>query len=116
MLYIVNAIYIILHMGLQTTIELCPRVEAAFALLARKWLGLVVYALKDGESFFCELEKALPGLSARVLTQRLRELEGEGLVIRKVSPTSPPRVSYRLSSRGQALAASIASIADWARE
>jgi DNA-binding HxlR family transcriptional regulator len=95
-------------------VALCPRVEAAFALLARKWVGLIIYSLAGGELFFCDLERAMPALSARVLTQRVRELEGEGLVVRRVGTGSPVRVSYRLSEKGAALARVVAGIADWA--
>ena len=94
--------------------SVCPQVEAAFELLSRKWMGLVIRALLGGERFFCDLERALPGLSARVLTVRLQELEAAGLVERRVSTGSPVRVSYLLTSRGQALEPVMRSIADWA--
>jgi DNA-binding HxlR family transcriptional regulator len=93
---------------------LCPRVEAAFSLLAKKWTGLILYSLIDGELHFSELELAIPALSARVLTQRIRELEERGIVDRRVSPSSPPRVSYRLTERGRSLAEVVRGIADWA--
>jgi DNA-binding HxlR family transcriptional regulator len=93
---------------------LCPRVEAAFSLLAKKWMGLIVYSLTKDELYFCELEKAIPSLSARVLTQRIRELEDAGLVYRRVSQNSPIRVSYRLTEKGKSLAGAIKGIADWA--
>jgi len=94
--------------------ELCPAVEAAFALLAKKWMGLVIYSLSAGELYFCDLEKALPQLSARILTERIRELETEGLVLRRVSQSSPVRVSYSLTEKGQSLAHAVKGIADWA--
>jgi DNA-binding HxlR family transcriptional regulator len=93
---------------------LCPKVEAAFGLLAKKWMGLVIYSLGDGELHFRDLEKAIPALSARVLTQRIRELEIAGLVSRKISSTSPVRVSYGLTESGRSLAEVIRGIADWA--
>jgi DNA-binding HxlR family transcriptional regulator len=94
--------------------KLCPRVEAAFGLLAKKWMGLILYALQDGELHFCELEKAIPALSARVLTERIRELEASGLVLRRVSEASPVRVSYSLTEKGKSLAIVLKGIADWA--
>jgi len=103
-------------MGINAAAGLCPRVEAAFALLARKWMSLIIYSLAGGELFFCDLEKAMPALSARVLTQRIRELEDEGLVIRRVSQASPIRVSYRLTEKGLALAAAVNGIAAWAKD
>jgi DNA-binding HxlR family transcriptional regulator len=93
---------------------LCPKVEAAFGLLAKKWLGLIIYSLSEGELHFCDLEKALPSLSARVLTQRMRELEGAGLVLRRVSQSLPLRVSYSLTDRGRSLAEAVKGFAEWA--
>jgi DNA-binding HxlR family transcriptional regulator len=95
-------------------IELCPTVERAFGLLAKKWQGLIIYILTGGELYFCDLEKALPQLSARILTLRMRELEEAGLVLRRVSQTSPVRVSYSLTERGSALAEVVKGIAEWA--
>ena len=92
----------------------CPQVEAAFGLLAKKWTSLIVFSLKGGELYFCDLEKAIPSLSARVLTERVRELELFGIVERRVGQASPVRVSYRLTARGKALAEVIQGIADWA--
>jgi Predicted transcriptional regulators len=99
------------------TSELCPRVEAAFALLAKKWTGLILFSLGDGELFFSDLEKAIPGLSARLLSLRMRELEEASLVERRVQiEASPVRVGYRLTRKGASLAAILRKIADWARE
>jgi DNA-binding HxlR family transcriptional regulator len=94
---------------------LCPSAEAAFSLLAKKWMGLIIYSLTGGELYFCDLERAIPALSARVLTQRIRELEDAGLVARKVSAASPVRVSYSLTEKGASLADVIKGIADWAQ-
>jgi len=93
---------------------LCPQVEAAFSLLAKKWMSLIIFSLRGGELYFCDLEKAIPALSARVLTERIRELEGCGVVDRRVSLSSPVRVSYQLTDRGRALAEVVQGIADWA--
>lgn len=101
-------------MEAQKRIQLCPRVEAAFGLLAKKWMGLILYSLTEGELHFSELENAIPALSARVLTERIRELERAGLVLRKVSDSSPVRVGYRLTDKGESLAAIVSGIADWA--
>ncbi|HET7839904.1 MAG TPA: helix-turn-helix domain-containing protein [Rectinemataceae bacterium] len=94
--------------------ELCPKVEAAFALLARKWTGLIIRALIPGALYFCELEKAIPALSARVLALRMRELEEAGVVSRTVGTASPVRVSYSLTEKGRGLEPVVAGIALWA--
>ena len=105
-----------MHMEAQRKAELCPRVEAAFSLLAKKWMSLIVYSLSGGELHFCDLERAIPALSARILTKRIRELEEAGLVLRSVSPSSPVRVSYRLTVKGESLAEAVKGIADWAEK
>ena len=94
--------------------KLCPSVEAAFGLLGKKWTGLIIHSLLEGDLYFCELEEAIPALSARVLTLRMRELEREGLVKRSVTPHSSVRESYALSEKGRALATALEGIVDWA--
>jgi DNA-binding HxlR family transcriptional regulator len=94
---------------------LCPSVEAAFALLSRKWAGLIVHSLSDGERYYNELGRALPALSARVLCVRLRELEDQGIVERRVEDGPPLRVAYGLSPKGRALVPIMESIAAWAK-
>jgi DNA-binding HxlR family transcriptional regulator len=96
--------------------ELCPRVEAAFGLLAKKWMGLIIYTLDSGELHFSDIGKAMPELSARVLTLRVRELEKTGILVRRVSRASPVRVSYRLTKKGKSLAVVIKGIAAWAND
>ena len=62
----------------------CPHFHAAIELIGKRWTGAIVFALTEGPLRFGELAKAVPGLSDRLLSQRLRELEGEGLVEREV--------------------------------
>jgi DNA-binding HxlR family transcriptional regulator len=78
-------------------------------------MGLIIFTLREGELYFRELEKAIPALSARVLTQRIRELEASGLVTRHVSQAPPVRVSYSLTEKGKSLAVAVGGIADWAK-
>jgi DNA-binding HxlR family transcriptional regulator len=94
---------------------LCPKVEAAFCFLSKKWAGLIVFLLGDGERYFSELEAAIPDLSARVLALRVRDLEKAGIVMRRVSQTSPVRVSYCLTEKGRSLAAILSEFAEWAQ-
>jgi DNA-binding HxlR family transcriptional regulator len=95
--------------------ELCPQVEAAFSLLAKKWTGLLIFVLCEGEKHFNELKAAVPLLSSRVLALRMRELEEAGLIERHVGETSPIRVGYSLTNKGKGLASALKGIADWAR-
>ncbi|TMF14932.1 MAG: winged helix-turn-helix transcriptional regulator, partial [Chloroflexi bacterium] len=72
-------------------------------LIGKRWTGAVVKALIPAPARFNQLLSGIPGISDRVLTERLRELETEGIVERLVDPGPPVRVSYRLTSRGRAL-------------
>jgi len=95
--------------------DLCPSVEAAFDLMAKKWAGLSVNALLPGQFCFSALERAIPALGARVLSVRVRELEEAGVLDRRVSPDTPLRVIYSLTEKGRALESIIRAIADLAR-
>jgi DNA-binding HxlR family transcriptional regulator len=93
----------------------CDRYAHAVDILGRRWMGLVLRALLGGPRRFNELLTAIPGISDPLLTQRLRELEAEGLVERRVLPTSPVRVEYALTEAGRALDGVIAAIGVWSQ-
>jgi DNA-binding HxlR family transcriptional regulator len=93
----------------------CPHFHAAIELIGKRWTGAIVCALTEGPMRFGELVKAVPGVSDRLLSQRLRELETEGLVAREVEPGSPVRVTYSLTERGVGLRPAIAELQAWAR-
>jgi DNA-binding HxlR family transcriptional regulator len=96
--------------------ELCPKVEAAFGLLAKKWTALILFSLNRGEMRFSEFEEAIPGISARLLSLRMRELEEEGLVNRRVrTGAAPISVTYSLTKKGASLSAILLDIAKWAK-
>jgi DNA-binding HxlR family transcriptional regulator len=93
----------------------CPHFHAAIELIGKRWTGAIVSALTEGPLRFGELTKAVPGLSDRLLSQRLRELEEEGLVEREVEPGSPVRVTYSLTEAGADLRPAIDELKSWAR-
>jgi DNA-binding HxlR family transcriptional regulator len=93
----------------------CPHFHAAIELIGKRWTGAIVFALIEGPLRFGELAKAVPGLSDRLLSQRLRELEQEGLVEREVESGSPVRVTYSLTEAGAELGPAIAELKEWAR-
>lgn len=101
---------------IQDTHGLCPRVQAAFEMLGKKWTGLILHELMKGERCFMALERAIPALSSRMLTLRMKELEALGLVDRQVEPGPPIRVAYRLTIKGKALEPVLQSLARWAQE
>jgi DNA-binding HxlR family transcriptional regulator len=93
----------------------CPLFHAAIELIGKRWTGAIVCALTEGPLRFGELARAVPGLSDRLLSQRLRELEDEGLVEREVEPGTPVRVTYSLSEKGAELQPAIGELKQWAK-
>jgi len=100
----------------EANVPMCPRYERAIQLLGKRWTGLLLDALLRGPQRFCELTSAVEGLSDRVLSDRLRELEVEGIVERIVYPHIPVRVEYQLTEKGKALAPVVDAIHAWAQE
>jgi DNA-binding HxlR family transcriptional regulator len=90
--------------------------QRAIELIGKRWTGAVIRALLAGPARFNHLLIGIPGISDRVLTERLRELEMEGMAERLVDPGPPVRVSYRLTARGRALSPVIAAVDAWAAD
>ncbi|MBI5870271.1 MAG: helix-turn-helix transcriptional regulator [Actinobacteria bacterium] len=93
----------------------CP-VIATMRLLGQKWTLEIIRALIDGKMRFNELSQALNGLNARTLSARLRALEAEGIVERRLISSIPPWVEYELTPKGQALNSVIEGMAAWGRQ
>jgi DNA-binding HxlR family transcriptional regulator len=93
----------------------CPHFHAAIELIGKRWTGAIVCALTERPLRFGELVKAVPGLSDRLLSTRLRELEEEGVVERLVEPGAPVRVTYSLTEKGTELRPAIAELRQWAK-
>ncbi len=85
----------------------CRVATTSLEFVGRRWTGAIMLALGRGASRFGEIEAAVDGLSARMLTARLRELEAHDLVEREVIPTTPVQVRYRLTPRGSDLLAAM---------
>ncbi|GER88180.1 hypothetical protein KDW_23420 [Dictyobacter vulcani] len=92
----------------------CPRYEHAVQVICKRWTGLLLDALMEGPRRFGELTVLVDGLSDRVLSDRLRELEAEGIVKRVVYPQIPVRVEYQLTEKGYALKPVTDAIHNWA--
>lgn len=90
----------------------CP-VEGALDVIGGKWKGVVMYHLLDGTKRFNELRRMMPGVTQRMLTRQLRELEADGLVHRKVYAEVPPRVEYSLTEKGETLRDIILALKAW---
>jgi len=103
-------------MGDRSIPELCPRFHRASELIGRRWTGAIIYVLLKSRCRFAVLREAIPDITDRMLSERLQELEQEGIVVRTVVPETPVRVEYELTKKGRALASAIDSIADWAEK
>ena len=93
---------------------LCPRFRRASELIGRRWTGAIIYVLLKARCRFAMLRAAVPGITDRMLSERLQELEEEGIVARTVVPETPVRVQYALTKKGRELAAAVGAIAEWA--
>jgi len=94
--------------------ELCSRFHQASELIGRRWTGAIIYVLMRTRCRFVTLRGAIPDITDRMLSERLQELEEQGIVERTVIPDTPVRVEYALSGKGRALASTIDAISAWA--
>ncbi|MET3575462.1 winged helix-turn-helix transcriptional regulator [Bhargavaea ullalensis] len=93
--------------------ELCPRFEQAVSLLSRRWNALIIFSLLEGPRRFCAVTEQI-GISNRLLSERLKELEQHGIVSRTVFPDTPSRIEYSLTDKGMALLPVLQEIQTWA--
>ncbi|MBD0422060.1 helix-turn-helix domain-containing protein [Streptomyces sp. NPDC052309] len=97
----------------------CKRVDEGitrvFQLLGKRWSGPIVAVLVEQPAHFADLRRAVPGISERMLSDRLAELGAAGLVLREVDEGPPLRVSYRLTEAGAALEPALRELATWAK-
>lgn len=91
---------------------LCPRFEKAMKIMSQRWTGLVIYQLLSGPQRFCSIESSLP-ISGRLLSERLKDLEQEGIVKREVFPETPVRIEYSLTEKGMALEPLMRELEKW---
>ena len=90
-------------------------IEAAFRMLEGRWKMVIIFRLFDQAVLrFSELERAIPGVSQKMLIQQLRELERDGIVRRTIYPQVPPKVEYQLTDWGQAMCPALDSLLEWA--
>ncbi len=96
--------------------HMCPKFENAFELLGKRWTGLIIRTLLSGKKRFTDIAEAIPNMSARMLTERFKELEKEGIVVRKVYPEVPVRIEYELTEKGAELQSAMDEIQKWAEK
>ena len=95
---------------------LCPRFHRAVELIGRRWTGALLQMLMGGPRRYSDLRGAVPDISDRMLTERLRELEAEGILRRVVVPDTPVRVEYELTDKGRELREPLRAISAWAEQ
>ncbi|MDX2108122.1 MAG: helix-turn-helix domain-containing protein [Candidatus Melainabacteria bacterium] len=93
----------------------CP-ILSTIAMISDKWKVIIIYKLKGGTMRFNELMRALQGVTQKVLTSQLRQLEEDGLVSRKIYAEVPPRVEYSLTPLGESLTPVLEQLEQWAKE
>jgi DNA-binding HxlR family transcriptional regulator len=93
---------------------ICPKFHAAVELIGKRWTGAIIRTLLPGPVRYAAIRAAIPDINDRMLCERLRELELEGIVHRQVVPDTPVRVEYALTAKGAALETALAAISAWA--
>src|SRR5881392_1589273 len=94
----------------------CGLYHRAVELIGKRWTGAILLVLMDGPLHFSGIRQLVPELSDRLLSERLKELEAEGIVARRVLDGSPVRVEYSLTAKGRALEPTLRALKDWAHE
>ena len=102
--------------GDPTALEACPSFLQAMAIIGRRWNGLIIQAMAKGCHSFTEISRFAQRLSDTSLSRRLKDLEDEGLIIRKVIDERPVRVRYSLTEAGAALAPVLDSLTEWGEQ
>jgi DNA-binding HxlR family transcriptional regulator len=97
-----------------STAHCCPLYHEAVELVGRRWTGAILRVLMDGPLRFSEIGQAVPELSDRLLSERMKELEARGMVERTVISGPPLRVEYQLSRMGKELEPALAELQRWA--
>ncbi|KAA9007519.1 helix-turn-helix transcriptional regulator [Paenibacillus spiritus] len=96
--------------------KMCPRFETAFSFLGKRWNGLIIQSLMDGPKRFKDISGLIPSMSDKMLSERMKDLECEGILVRHVYPETPVRIEYELTDKGRALKPVMSQIQLWAEE
>src|ERR1700730_6851110 len=96
--------------------ELCDTFHRAIELIGRRWTGAIIFLLLRSRCRYATLRDSIPGITDRMLSERLQELEKEGIIERTVVPDTPVRVEYALTKNGRALASAVNAVGEWAHK
>src|SRR5713226_4884315 len=97
-------------------LAVCPKFHHASELIGRRWTGPILFILLKSTCRFAAIRAAIPQITDRMLSDRLQELEAEGIVVRTVIPETPVRVEYAVTKKGRELAAAVDAIGRWAEK
>ncbi|WP_110932313.1 winged helix-turn-helix transcriptional regulator [Paenibacillus bouchesdurhonensis] len=95
---------------------LCPRFESAFSILGKRWNGLIIHSLMNGPKRFKDISNLIPSMSDKMLSERMKDLENEGILVRHVYPETPVRIEYELTEKGLALEPVMGEVQGWAEK
>ncbi len=95
--------------------RVCESFQSAVELVGKRWTGAIIAVLRSGPLRYAQLALAVPGVSERLLSERLKELEAVGIVLRRVLPGPPVGVEYQLSDAGRDLGEAMDALSAWAR-
>lgn len=101
---------------IDTNSIICPKYEHTFQILGKRWNGLIIEVLHQKDCRFSELAREIEELSDRVLTERLKELEHEGIVEKNMLCPDKIKFTYRLTEKGEALAKATDGLKEWAEK
>lgn len=96
--------------------HLCTNYHNAIEFIGKRWMGVIIHTLLEGPKRFHEIVAAIPGISDRLLTERLRDLEQEGLIVKNVVCSTPKKVEYALTETGKELEEVISAIMNWVKK
>jgi DNA-binding HxlR family transcriptional regulator len=96
--------------------HICTNFHKAIEFIGKRWMGSIIYTLMEGPKRYHEIISSIPGISDRLLTERLRDLENEGLIVKNVITTSPKKVEYELTPTGKELDEVIHVLMKWVKK
>jgi DNA-binding HxlR family transcriptional regulator len=97
-------------------LAVCTSFHKAIELIGRRWTGAIIFVLMRSRSRFAEIRAAIPDITDRMLSERLQELEQEGILERTVVPETPVRVEYALTKKGRALVPVVDALIEWSHK
>ena len=102
--------------SMSSYLKMCEKVTQSYQIIGRKWVAPIIHTLMEEPKRFSEIHALIPDLSRRVLVERMKELEEEGIILRNVIADRPVRTEYSLTRKGTELARALHAVGRWAKE